>query len=151
MILALVRPGSWNLPLFLHVLGGTLTFGATATVAILAFAGRPASSERALWLRGLAFRIGILVLIPAWVLLRVAAGWIDSKEFPHHEPGWVGVGYPVTEGGALLIVVMLVLAWLSRRKLKSRAAAVVPWLASVYLVALGIAWFAMSAKPGGSG
>jgi hypothetical protein len=146
-MLALVRPDAWNLPLFLHVLGATLTFGGTATVAILAFAGRPAG-ERALWLRGLTFWIGLVVVVPAWLVMRVAAGWIDSKEFPKHEPGWVGVGYIVTEGGLLLIVVMLILAWLGRRKLDSRTAAFVPWLASVYLVALGIAWFAMSAKPG---
>ena len=147
-MLALVRPDSWDLPLFLHVLGATLTFGATATVAILAFAGRPVSSDRALWLRGLAFKVGLLVLVPAWFLVRIPAQWIANKEFPDNEPGWVGVGYPVTEGGAVLIIVMLVLAWLSRRKLESRTAAVVPWLATVYIVALGIAWFAMSAKPG---
>ena len=66
MTIALVRPDSWNLPLFLHVLGATLTFGTTATVAILAFAGRSAASERAVWLRGLAFKIGLFVLVPAW-------------------------------------------------------------------------------------
>jgi hypothetical protein len=147
-MLALVRPDSWNLPLFLHVLGATLAFGATATVAIVAFAGRRATSERGLWLRGLAFKIGLFVLVPAWILLRVAAGWVDSKEFPHHEPGWVGVGYPVTEGGLLLIIVMLVLGRLSARRRETRMAAVVPWLATIYLVALGIAWFAMTAKPG---
>jgi len=146
--LAVLRPDSWDLPLFLHVLGATLTFGATATVAIVAFAGRPATSARALWLRGLAFKIGLIVLIPAWILLRLAAAWVDSKEFPHHEPGWVGVGYPVTEGGLLLIVVMLVLGWFSRRKLESRSASVVPWLATVYPIALGIAWWTMTAKPG---
>ena len=148
MTIALVRPDSWNLPLFLHVLGATLTFGTTATVAILAFAGRSAVSERALWLRGLAFKIGFFVLVPAWILLRIPAQLIDNKEFPHHEPGWVGVGYPVTEGGALLVILMLVLGWISRRKRQSRAAAVVPWLATLFLVALGVAWFAMSAKPG---
>jgi hypothetical protein len=147
-MLALIRPDSWNLPLFLHVLGATITFGATATVAIVAFAGRPATSERALWLRGLAFKIGLLVLIPAWFLLRLPAAWITSKEFPDHEPGWVGVGYPVTEGGAVLIIVMLILAWFARRRRESWTAAVVPWLATVYLLALGVAWFAMSAKPG---
>ena len=146
-MLALVRPDSWNLPLFLHVLGATVTFGTTATVAILAFAGSRAG-DRALWLRGLSFKIGVFVLVPAWFLLRIPAQWIDSKEFPSNEPGWVGVGYPVTEGGALLIIVMLILAWLGRRKLESRAASIVPWLATVYLVALGVAWFAMSAKPG---
>lgn len=146
-MLAAIRPDSWNLPLFLHVLGAVLTFGATATVALLAFAGRR-ETERALWLRRLAFTVGLAVLVPAWILMRVAAQWVDNKEFPSHEPGWLGVGYSVSEGGLLLIVVMLILAWLSRRRLESRAAAVVPWLASVYLVALGIAWFAMSAKPG---
>jgi hypothetical protein len=147
-MIAAIRPDSWNLPLFLHVLGATLTFGTTATVAILAFAGRSAVSERAVWLRGLAFKIGFFVLVPAWVLLRIPAQVIDNKEFPHHEPGWVGVGYPVTEGGALLIILMLILGWVSRRKQESRAAAVVPWLATLFLVALGVAWFAMSAKPG---
>ena len=147
MILAAIRPDSWNLPLFLHVLGATITFGTTAAVAILAFAGRR-EGERALWLRGLSFKVGVFVLVPAWFLLRIPAQWIASKEFPDNEPGWVGVGYPVTEGGALLIIIMLILAWFGRRTLKSRAAAVVPWLAGVYLVALGVAWFAMSAKPG---
>jgi hypothetical protein len=147
-MLAAIRPDSWNLPLFLHVLGATVTFGATATVAILAFAGRPAAGDRSLWLRRLTFQVGLFVLVPAWIVLRVPAQWIANKEFPDHEPGWVGVGYPVTEGGALLIVVMLILAWFARRRLESRAAAFVPWLASVYLVALAVAWFAMSAKPG---
>jgi hypothetical protein len=146
-MLAAMRASSWNLPLFLHVLGATVTFGATATVALLAFAGR-AAGEQTLLLRRLTFRVGLFVLIPAWIVLRLPAQWIDNKEFPHHEPGWVGVGYPVTEGGAVLIIVMLVLAWFARRRLQSRAAAVVPWLAAVYLLALGVAWFAMSAKPG---
>jgi hypothetical protein len=147
MTLALIRPDSWNLPLFLHVLGATLTFGATATVALLAFAGRPVG-ERALWLRGLTFWITLVVLVPAWVVMRVAGGWIDSKEFPKSEPGWVGVGYIVSEGGLVVIIIpTLILAWLSRRKLESRTAAIVPWLAIMYLVALGVAWFAMSGKP----
>jgi hypothetical protein len=146
VILATVRPESWNLPLFLHVLGATVTFGATAAVAILAFAGR-AAGEQTLLLRRLVFRVGVFVLVPAWLVLRLPAQWIADKEFPHHEPGWVGVGYPITEGGAVLIIVMLILAWFARRTLESRAAAIVPWLAAVYLAALGVAWFAMSAKP----
>ena len=147
-MLAAVRPDSWNLPLFLHVLGATLTFGATAVVAILGFAGRNAASDRSLWLRRLAFRVGLFVLVPAWILLRIPAQWIDSKEFPDDEPGWVGVGYPVTEGGLLLIIVMLILGWFAKRKLESRAAAAVPWLPTIFLVALAVAWFAMTAKPG---
>jgi len=33
MMLALIRPDSWNFPLFLHILGATLLFGTVATVA----------------------------------------------------------------------------------------------------------------------
>jgi hypothetical protein len=147
-MLALLRPDSWNLPLFLHVLGATLTFGATATVAIVAFAGRRRDGDRALWLRRLAFRIGLFVLIPAFLLMRITAQWIADKEYPKKAPGWMDTGFIVTEPGALLVIVTLILAWLSSRRVQSRAAAVVPWLATVYLVALGVAWFAMSAKPG---
>jgi hypothetical protein len=148
-MLALVRPDSWNLPLFLHVLGATLTFGATATVALLGFAGQRGDQDRALWLRGLSFWIGFLVLVPAFILMRGTALWILDKEYPggHHEPGWVGVGFIVSEPGALLVIVMVILAWLGRGK-SSRGAVAVPWLASILLVGLAIAWFAMSAKPG---
>ena len=45
-MLAVIRPDSWNLPLFLHVLGATVLFGATATVAIVGFAGRTTLRRR---------------------------------------------------------------------------------------------------------
>ena len=81
--------------------------------------------------------------------MRGTALWILDKEYPggHHEPGWVGVGFFVTEPGALLVLVMVILAWLSRSP-NSRGAVAVPWLASILLAGLAIAWFAMSAKPG---
>ena len=149
-MLAVVRPDSWNLPLFLHVLGATLTFGATATVALLGFASLRAAPERTRWLRNLAFWIAFTLLVPAFILMRGAAIWILDKEFPggNHEPGWVDVGFIVTEPGALLVIVMVILAWIGARKDRFRSAIVVPWLASILLVALGVAWFAMSAKPG---
>ena len=149
-MLAIVRPDSWNLPLFLHVLGATLTFGATATVALLGFAGLRGDPERAIWLRGLAFRIGGYVLVPAFILMRGGAQWIADKEYPGSAktPGWLDVGFIVTEPGAILVIVMLILAWFAARRPSFRGAVAVPWLASIYIVALGIAWFAMSAKPG---
>jgi hypothetical protein len=147
-MLALIRPDSWDLPLFFHVLGATLTFGAIVTVAIVGFAGARRDSERAIWLRRLGFRIGLLVLVPSFLLMRIAGQWIADKEFPDNGPGWLDVGFIVTEPGAVLVLVMLILAWLGSRRRESRVAVVVPWLATIYIVALGIAWFAMSAKPG---
>jgi len=149
-VVAAIRPDAWNLPLFLHVLGATLTFGTVGAVALFSFAARGRALEQAVLLRRWALWTGLAGVVPAFVLMRVAAGWIADKEFPGDTktPGWVDVGFVVTEPGALLLLVMLILAWFAARREKFRAAAAVPWLASIYLVALGIAWFAMSAKPG---
>ena len=149
-MVAAVRPDSWNLPLFLHVLGATLTFGAVGAVALFSFAARGRVPEQALLLRRWALWTGLLAVVPAFVLMRVAAQWIADKEFPGDAktPGWLDVGFIVTEPGALLLLVTLILAWFAARRERFRAAAAVPWLASIYLIALGVAWFAMSAKPG---
>jgi len=146
-MLAAIRPDSWNLPLFLHVLGATLLFGTTATVAIAGFAGR-ARSEHAALLTRVVLRTFLLGVVPSWILMRVGAGLIADKEFPDETPGWVNVGFIVSEPGAVLLIVVGILAWLAARKQGAgRAATAVPVLMSIYLVALGVAWFAMSAKP----
>jgi hypothetical protein len=147
-MLAVIRPDSWNLPLFLHVLGAILLFGTTATVAIVGFAGR-ARTDHAAMLARIGLRTFLLGVIPGWVLMRAGAAWIADKEFPDKTPGWVDVGLVVSEPGALLLIVLGVLAWAAtRRQGGGRVALVVPILATIYLVALGIAWWAMSAKPG---
>jgi hypothetical protein len=149
-MVAAIRPDAWNLPLFLHVLGAMLTFGAVGAVALLSFAARGRVPEQGLLLRRWALLTGLLGVVPAFVLMRVAAQWIAGKEYPGNAktPGWLDVGFIVTEPGAVLLLVTLILAWFAAKRERFRAAAAVPWLASIYLVALGIAWFAMSAKPG---
>ena len=146
-MLAAIRPDSWNLPIFLHVLGATLLFGTTATVAIAGFAARARRDHSALLAR-IVLRTFLLGVIPSWILMRAGAAWIGDKEFPDKTPGWVDVGFIVSEPGAILLIIVGILAWLAARKQGvGRAAVAVPVLASIYLVALGIAWFAMSAKP----
>jgi hypothetical protein len=144
---AAIRPDSWNLPLFLHILGATLLFGTTATVAIAGFAARARRDHSALLAR-IVLRTFLLGVIPSWILMRAGAAWIGDKEFPDKTPGWVDVGFLVSEPGAILLIIVGILAWLAARKQGvGRAAVAVPVLASIYLVALGVAWFAMSAKP----
>jgi hypothetical protein len=149
-MLAAIRPDSWNLPLFLHIAGATLTFGAVGTMAILSFAARGRVPGQAQLLRRWALWTGLLAVVPAFLIMRIAAQWIADKEYPGDAktPGWLDVGFIVTEPGAILLLIMLILAWFAARRPSFRAAAAVPWLASIYLVALGVAWFAMSAKPG---
>ena len=146
-MLAAIRPDSWNLPLFLHVLGAALLFGTTATVAIAGFAARARRDHSALLAR-IVLRTFLLGVVPSWILMRAGAAWIGDKEFPDKTPGWVDVGFLVSEPGAILLIIVGILAWLAARKQGvGRAAVAVPVLASIYLVALGVAWFAMSAKP----
>jgi len=143
-MLAIVRPDSWNLPLFLHILGATILFGATATVAIAGFASRGRDDYREL-LRRVTSRTFLLGVIPAWIMMRVAAQWIVGKEFPGDakEPGWVDIGFLVSEPGALLLIVIGILLLVRRQ----RVLLAVPVLAAIYVLALGVAWVAMSGKP----
>jgi hypothetical protein len=144
--LALIRPDSWNLPLFLHVFGAIVVFGATATLAIAGFASRRNAEHNALLARTIA-RAFVLGVLPAWVLMRIGAEWIRSKEFPSgaDEPGWVGLGYLVSDGTAVLLILTGILAGLSVRR--GRVLLAVPILATICVLAYAVAWFAMSGKP----
>jgi hypothetical protein len=142
-MLAILQPPSGNLPLFLHVLGATVLFGTIGTVTAAGFAIRTHSDHQQLLTR-VAQRTYMLGVIPAFILMRVAAEWILSKEFPDgHEPGWVGVGFIVSDAGAVLLIVVGILLAVRRQ----RVLLAVPILTAIYLVALGVAWVAMSGKP----
>jgi hypothetical protein len=145
-MLALVRPDSWNLPLFLHVLGAIILVGTTATLAIAGFAARRRDGHEQLLSSTIA-RVFVLGALPSWILMRVGAEWIRSKEFTGgaDEPGWVGVGYIVSDGTAVLLIVTGILAALSVRR--GRVLLAVPLLATVCVLAYAVAWFAMSGKP----
>ena len=142
-MLALIRPDAWNLPLFLHVLGATVLFGTVGVVAVAGFAIRRSTNHQLLLAR-VAQRTYMLGVIPAYILMRVGAQWIDSKEFPNGgEPGWVGVGFLVSDVGALLLIVVGILLAVRRQ----RVLLAVPILTAIYLIALGAAWVSMSGKP----
>ena len=147
-MLAAIRPDSWNLPLFLHVLGAMVLAGGTGAVVVLGV-GRHRYSQHAALLARLSFRTLVFLVLPAWIVMRVGAQLIEDKEFPHNSPGWMNVGFTVSEGGLLILIAAGILAWFGlRRGGMGRAAAAVPALAAFYLVALAVAWWAISAKPG---
>ena len=143
-MLALIRPDSWNLPLFLHVLGATVLFGTVGAVTVAGFAIRTHGDHQQLLTR-VAQRTYMLGVIPAYIIMRVAAQWIDGKEFPNgNEPGWVGVGFLVSDAGALLLIIVGILLAVRRQ----RVLLAVPILATLFVIALGVAWVSMSGKPG---
>jgi hypothetical protein len=142
-MLALLRPDGWNLALFLHVLGATLLFGTVGTVALAGFATRTHADHLPLLTR-VTQRTYLLGVIPAYILMRAGAQWIDSKEYPHgSEPGWVGVGFLISDVGAVLLLVVGILLAVRRQ----RVLLAVPVLTALYLLALAAAWIAMSGKP----
>jgi uncharacterized membrane protein len=142
-MVALIRPDSWNLPLFLHVLGATVLFGTVGAVAVAGFATRR-STDHQLLLARVAQRTFLLGVIPAYIVMRVAAQWIDGKEYPNgNEPGWVSVGFLVSDIGAILLIVVGILLAVRRK----RILLAVPLLTGLYLIALVAAWVSMSGKP----
>jgi hypothetical protein len=152
VIVAVLRPHGWNFPLFLHVLGATALFGTTLTAAILGIAALRGGDLAPLFSR-LAFRTTLFGVVPGWILTRLAGGWILNREKTQipglGNKGWVGVGFLVTDFGLVVVVALLVLGYLSARRAgRGRLATAFAVLAPVYLVALAVAWFAMSAKPG---
>lgn len=145
-MIATLRPDSWDPPLFLHVLGAVLLFGGTASIAIVSLAGLRIPEQAAL-LRTVAFRTMLVVVWPSYVLMRAAAQWILSREgLDEDTPGWVGVGFAVSDAGIVVLLLLTLLGWLALRR--ARAGAWFAGLSVLYLAALGVAWFAMSAKPG---
>jgi hypothetical protein len=146
-MLAAVRPHSWDLPLFLHILGAMVLVGAVATAALLAFAAwrRP---EVPVYGRA-AFWSLLVVGVPGYVVMRVFAEVIRSDEhFDHNVPTWISLGSSIADGGLLLLLATAGFAFWWMRSGKAVAARTVSVLSSVYLVLLGVAWFAMTAKWG---
>lgn len=143
-MLASIRPDSWNLPLFLHVLGATILVGAMASAALAARASSSPAIPRAL-----PFRILVLLAIPSWLLMRVAGQWIESKEDVPGDPTWLGVGFMVGDIGLVVLLVAAGFAWwAAKRPAKRWPRLTTTGLSLLYLAALAVAWWAMSAKPG---
>ena len=143
-MVAAIRPDSWNLPLFLHVLGAMILVGATASAAIAARASSSPAIPRAL-----PFRILLLVAIPSWLLMRLAGQWIDSKEDVPGDPTWLGIGFSVGDIGLVVLLLATGFAWwAAKRPAKRWPRLTATGISLLYLAALAVAWWAMTAKPG---
>ena len=143
-----LRPTSFDLPLFLHVLGAMVLFGAALTTSVVSTAGwhRPDMPV----LRRTAFWSLLAVGVPGYVAMRGGAQWIYSKEGfnGHGDPTWIGIGFGVADAGLLILLITIGVAFWWRRTGKAAAARAVAVLSSLYLALLAIAWLAMSGKWG---
>jgi hypothetical protein len=147
--LAAIRPDDWNFPLFLHVLGAMVLVGATLTAASsVAFARGDTGLLR------LGYWSLLAVGLPSYVLMRIGAQWIYSREGLEDapsDPAWVGIGYIVADAGALLLLIALILGGIGVYRLRSGGGrgllTASLWISVLLLAAEILAVWAMSAKP----
>ncbi len=135
------------LPLFLHVLGAMTLVGALLAVLVLTVAAwrRPEVAA----LRRAAFGTLLIVALPAWVVMRVGAQWIYSKEFGSsggNDPTWIDIGFAVADTGLLFLLVTSGIAFWWNRTGATVAGRLVGGLSGLYLALLAVAWLAMSGK-----
>lgn len=148
-LLALIRPDSWNFPLFLHVLGAMILVGATLTAgSALAFARGDARLLR------LGYWSLLAVGLPGWVSMYLGAQWIYSKEGLDEAPidsAWTAIGFVVAEAGGLLFLISLILGGVGVYRLRAEKGAgllkATMVISLVLLAAYVVAVWAMSAKP----
>jgi heme A synthase len=151
MSYAAVRPDAWNFPLFLHVLGAMTLVALLAAAAVVLTVSLQAN-DRVAAVR-FAFRTLLIGAVPAYLVMRVGAEWIASKEhLEDSDASWIGVGYSVADGGLLLLIVMTVLSGLAVRRARrgGEPRALVRWttgLTLLLIVAYGVALWAMATKP----
>ena len=145
ILLDAFRPDSWNFPLLLHIAGATIFFGAITVAAVTQLAS--ARAPRLEFLQGVAFRTLLIVGLPAYVVFRIGAEWLASKEPDGYDPTWITIGRVVAELGAILFLIALILAGLAVRKRNEWLVKSSGVLTANILVALVVAVWAMGAKP----
>jgi len=148
-LLALSRPTDWNFPLFVHVLGAMILVGGLLTGAsVILFArGEVRFLKLGYWTL-------LAVALPGYVVMRIGAQWIYSKEGLDNlpdDPTWIGIGFIVADAGALLVLIALILGGIGVRRLRNgngagllKASMVIAW---VVLAAALVAVWAMAGKP----
>lgn len=151
-MLAQIRPDDVNFPLFLHVFGAMLLVGTLFGVALATAIGwrRP---DDAAGLTRFSLRLLLMGVLPAYILMRIGAAWTESREgFPEDsKPSWLDVGYITADGGAILILISIILSAIGLRKLRGGSAVgfgrAVGVISILLLAAYLIAVWAMTAKP----
>lgn len=150
--LAANRPDSWNLPLLVHVLGAMILVGGLlAGASAFAFARGDAALLR------LAYWSLLAVSLPGWVMMRIGAEWIYSKEgwddLPEgfDDPGWLTTGAFIADAGGLILLLALLAGGVGVYRLRDGKGtgllrATLP-LSLLLLIAYVVAVWAMAGKP----
>ena len=150
-MLASIRPDSINIALLVHVAGAMVLVGALVTAATAAVVGwRDETST----LSRLSYKTLLYAALPSYIVMRIGAEWTYSKEKLDQQPSdpaWVGIGFIISDLGAVLLLLALVLGGIGLRRSRSgggsgllKASSVI---ATVLVAAYIVAIWAMGAKP----
>jgi hypothetical protein len=152
-MLAAVRPDSWDFAVLVHVAGAMILVGGLVTAAGAGILGwRDATGG----LRRFAALTLFAVALPGWIIMRVGAEWIYSKEgwddVPDKlQPTWLGIGNFTADVGGIVLLIALILGGIGVRQARSgggtallRASTV---LAAILVAVYVVAVWAMGGKP----
>jgi len=149
-IVATVRPHGWDFALFLHVLGAMILVGGLLTgAACLGLARGDARFLR------LGYRSLLAVALPGWILMRIGAEWIASKEGWTHKgvptPKWLDIGFILADAGGLILLISLIVGGIGVRRLREgKGSSLLQTTLGLSIVLLGayvVAVWAMAGKP----
>jgi hypothetical protein len=149
-VLATIRPDSWNWALLLHVAGAMILVGGLLTAgAASLLAKRDATGA----LARLSYLTLATVAFPGLILMRAGAAWIYDKEgfSGDDDPAWLGIGFATGDGGALLLLIALIVGGVglarANRGAGDRLLRVSGAIALVLLAVYVVTVWAMAAKP----
>ena len=149
-LIAATRPDSWDFPLFVHVLGAMILVGGLLTGASsLAFARGDVKFLR------LGYWSLLAVALPGWLLMRIGAEWIASREGWTKKgvpsPTWLDIGFILADAGGLILLVSLITGGIGVRRLRAgKGAGLLKATLVLSIALLGayvVAVWAMAAKP----
>jgi hypothetical protein len=151
-VLALVRDHNTIIPLFLHIAGAMVLVGAlTLSCVYLIGSWRTGSAA----LIRTAYMSLFYAALPGYIVFRIGAAWIADKEglTDVSNVSWLDIGYSVSDFGALLLIISLIIGGVSVRRMNRggtpspMAARIVTGLVSLVLIAYLVAVWAMTTKP----
>jgi hypothetical protein len=149
-IVATLQGPSGNFPLLLHVLGAMILVG-----GLLAGASSLALARGDVRFLRLGYWSLLAVALPGWLLMRIGAEWIYSREGWSHEgvptPTWLNIGFFLADIGGFILLVSLIVGGVGVRRLRAgQGATLLRTTLVLSVVLLGVyvvtVW-AMAGKP----
>jgi hypothetical protein len=149
------RPDTWNWLLMFHIFTALALVAGTFVVASASVAALGSADQgRVTLLRRVALRTNLALVLPAFIAVIVLGATLADKEYPGDtSPGWLDVGWHLTEGAGVVggILLSLLQWWVVRRaragQTRGWQAQVASYVAPLVFAAILVVLFLMSGKP----